>query len=163
MRRRQGFFAVGCEVAAAAGEEARGGLGAAQRGHDDVAAVLVQLHDVALLVLEGLARDAAHPSRRRRRRGHGNGGDVVGGGGGGGRVVKAVEVAVVPVDGAPPDQDRVAPGAEVADVHLRVVAASRRRGGGIAGRRVAVAARGGHGGGGEEEENLVGCTVDGSC
>jgi hypothetical protein len=65
-------------------------------------------------------------------------------------VVRAFEVAIVPVDGTPMDHQRVAAGAEVACVHRGVFAAVDRRrravaaagdGGGrhVAGRSIAVA------------------------
>jgi hypothetical protein len=105
-RRRRGSHGTGSnfvgQLPAAAGEEARGDAVAAQALDDDVATGHVQFHDVALLALH---RD--HGGRR--------------------VIIPTVEVALVPVDGAVVNQQRVALRAEEAVVHLKVFGAMGRR------------------------------------
>jgi hypothetical protein len=150
-RRSSELGVPGDFFAAAAGEEAAlFDLAARQDLDDDGPAAVVQLHDVALVVVAGI--DAERPTGEDRRRRHGAALGVTNSGGGRRCVVRAFDVALVPVDGTPMDHQRVAAGAEVACVHRGVFAAVDRRrravaaagdgGRHVAGRRRAVGAKG---------------------
>lgn len=116
-RRRQ-------RVAVAAHEVPSRGRLAADHVDDDPAAVRVHLHDVAVVVAPAPAVVAAivvgggKRQRARRRRG--------GGARRRRRRREAGDVALVLVEGAPADHQRVAPAAEVADVLLLLLRRRRR-------------------------------------
>jgi hypothetical protein len=89
---------------------------------DDVAAGHVELHDVAVIIALHLHHgDGA--GRRRRRHCNSRWSRS-----GGGHVIVADEVALVPVDGAVVNEQRVAPRAEEAQVHVEVAVAAAVRG-----------------------------------